>query len=208
LPLQVDVREETQIFDAVNKAVETFGGIDILVNNASAISLTNVQTTPPKRFDLMLNINARGSYACAYACIPHLKNAANPHILTLSPPISLKPKWFKQHTAYTISKYAMSMMTLGLAAELADLAIAANSLWPRTTIATAAVETFFAGALNASRTADIMADAAHVILNKQSASCTGNFFIDEAVLRAEGMTNFERYAVKPGVPLMTDLFLD
>ena len=208
LPLQVDVREENQIFDAVNKAVETFGGIDILVNNASAISLTNAQTTPPKRFDLMLNINARGSYACAYACIPHLKNAANPHILTLSPPINLKPKWFKNHTAYTISKYAMSMVTLGLAAELADLGIAANSLWPRTTIATAAVETFFADAMKASRTADIMADAAHTILLKPSLTCTGNFFIDEAVLRAEGVSNFDRYAVTPGGPLMTDLFLE
>jgi citronellol/citronellal dehydrogenase len=208
LPLQVDVREENQIFDAVNKTVETFGGIDILVNNASAISLTNAQTTPPKRFDLMLNINARGSYACAYACIPHLKNAANPHILTLSPPINLKPKWFKNHTAYTISKYAMSMVTLGLAAELADLGIAANSLWPRTTIATAAVETFFADAMKASRTADIMADAAHTILLKPSLTCTGNFFIDEAVLRAEGVSNFDRYAVTPGGPLMTDLFLE
>ena len=208
LPLQVDVREEIQVFDAVNKAVETFGGIDILINNASAISLTNVQTTPPKRFDLMVNINARGSYACAYACIPHLKNAANPHILTLSPPINLKPKWFKNHTAYTISKYAMSMVTLGLAAELADLGIAANSLWPRTTIATAAVETFFADAMKASRTADIMADAAHAILIKPSLTCTGNFFIDEAVLRAEGVSNFDRYAVTPGGPLMTDFFLE
>ena len=208
LPLQVDVREETQIFDAVNKAVETFGGIDILVNNASAISLTNVQSTPPKRFDLMVDINARGSYACAYACIPHLKNAANPHILTLSPPINLKPKWFKQHTAYTISKYAMSMVTMGLAAELAELGIAANSLWPRTTIATAAVETFFAGALKSSRTPDIMSDAAYVILTRPSGSCSGNFFIDEAVLRAEGVSDFDRYAVTPGEPLMTDLFLD
>ena len=208
LPLQVDVREETQIFDAVNKAVETFGGIDILVNNASAISLSNTQTTPPKRFDLMLNINARGSYACAYACIPHLKNAANPHILTLSPPINIKPKWFKQHTAYTISKYAMSMVTMGLAAELAELGIAANSLWPRTTIATAAVETFFAGALKSSRTPDIMSDAAYVILTRPSRSCSGNFFIDEAVLRAEGVSDFDRYAITPGEPLMTDLFLD
>ena len=208
LPLQVDVREETQIFDAVNKAVETFGGIDILVNNASAISLSNTQTTPPKRFDLMLNINARGSYVCAYACIPHLKNAANPHILTLSPPINIKPKWFKQHTAYTISKYAMSMVTMGLAAELAELGIAANSLWPRTTIATAAVETFFAGALKSSRTPDIMSDAAYVILTRPSGSCSGNFFIDEALLRAEGVSDFDRYAVTPGEPLMTDLFLD
>ena len=208
LPLQVDVREEMQIFDAVNKAAETFGGIDILVNNASAISLSNTQSTPPKRFDLMVNINARGSYACAYACMPHLKNSANPHILTLSPPINLNPKWFKQHTAYTISKYAMSMVTLGLAAELAEFGIAANSLWPRTTIATAAVETFFAEAVKASRTADIMADAAYAILTKPSHSCTGNFFIDEAVLRAEGVTDFGRYAVTPGGPLMTDLFLD
>ena len=208
LPLQVDVREDTQIFDAVNKAVETFGGIDILVNNASAISLSNTQTTPPKRFDLMLNINTRGSYACAYACIPHLKNSTNPHILTLSPPINLKPKWFKQQTAYTISKYAMSMVTLGLAAELAEFGIAANSLWPRTTIATAAVETFFAGAIKSSRTAYIMADAAYVILTKQSRECSGNFFIDEAVLRAEGVSDFDRYAVTPGGPLMTDLFLD
>ena len=208
LPLQVDVREEMQIFAAVSKAVETFGGIDILVNNASAISLSNTQTTPPKRFDLMLNINARGSYACAYACIPHLKNSANPHILTLSPPINLKPKWFKHHTGYTISKYAMSMVTMGLATELAEFGIAANSLWPRTTIATAAVETFFADAVKASRTADIMADAAYAILRKPSRSCSGNFFIDEAVLRAEGVTNFDRYAVTPGTPLMTDLFLD
>ncbi len=208
LPLQVDVREENQILDAVNKAVETFGGIDILVNNASAISLTNVQNTPPKRFDLMVNINVRGSYACAYACIPHLKNAANPHILTLSPPLNLKPKWFKQHTAYTLSKYAMSMVTLGLAAELAEFGIAANSLWPRTTIATAALETFFADAIKASRTAGVTADAAYVILTSPSRGCTGNFFIDEAVLRAEGVTDFDAYAVTPGEPLMTDLFLD
>ncbi len=208
LPLQVDVREENQIYDAVKKAAEAFGGIDVLVNNASAISLTNVQTTPPKRFDLMISINARGTYACAYACLPHLKNASNPHILTLSPPINLKPKWFKQHTAYTTSKYAMSMVTLGLAAELAELGIAANSLWPRTTIATAAVQTYFADAMKSSRTADIMADAAHAILSKPSRHCTGNFFIDEAVLRAEGLTDFDRYAVTPGEPLMTDLFLD
>ncbi|MEO5860888.1 MAG: NAD(P)-dependent oxidoreductase [Burkholderiales bacterium] len=208
LPLQVDVREENQIYDAVNKAVEAFGGIDILVNNASALSLTNVQSTTPKRFDLMVDINVRGSYACAYACIPHLKNATNPHILTLSPPINLKPKWFKPHTAYTISKYAMSMVTLGLAAELAEFGIAANSLWPRTTIATAALETFFADAIKASRTAEVMADAAYVILTKPSRSCTGNFFIDEAVLRAEGVSDFSPYAVTPGEPLMTDLFLD
>jgi citronellol/citronellal dehydrogenase len=208
LPLQVDIRDENMVMNAVQQAVQAFGGIDILVNNASAISLTGTLATPVKRFDLMLGVNARGTFVCSQACIPHLKKAANPHILTLSPPLNMKPRWFKDHVAYTISKYGMSMCTLGMAAELAADGIAVNSLWPYTTINTAAVTTFFPDAADASRLPAIMADAAYAILCRDSKSCSGNFFIDEEVLRAEGVTDLQKYAAKPGTPLQKDLFLD
>lgn len=208
LPIQLDIRDEAAVEAAVKKTAETFGGIDVLVNNASAISLTDTLGTPAKRFDLMHQINTRGTFVCAQACIPFLKRSANPHILTLSPPLNLKPKWFKPHLAYTLSKYGMSMCTLGLAAELAADGIAANSLWPRTTIATAAVAAFFPQAMAASRVPEIMSDAAHAIVIRPSRACTGNFFVDEEVLRSTGVTDFGRYAVTHGVPLAADIFVD
>jgi citronellol/citronellal dehydrogenase len=208
LPLQVDIREEDAVFAAVKRAVETFGGIDILVNNASAIGLTGTLATPIKRYDLMTGINTRGTFLCSQACLPHLLKAGNPHILTLSPPLNLNPRWVGPHVAYTISKYGMSLCTLGMAAEFKDKGVAVNSLWPRTTIATAAVEVFFPQALASSRKPEIMADAAHAILCRDSRGCTGNFFIDETVLRSEGVRDFERYAVTPGAPVATDIFLD
>jgi citronellol/citronellal dehydrogenase len=208
LPLQVDIREEEAVFAAVKRAVETFGGIDILVNNASAIGLTGTLATPIKRYDLMAGINTRGTFLCSQACLPHLLKAANPHILTLSPPLNLNARWVGPHVAYTISKYGMSLCTLGMAAEFKDQGVAVNSLWPRTTIATAAVEVFFPQALASSRKPEIMADAAHAILCRDSRSCNGNFFIDETVLRSEGVRDFERYAVTPGAPVATDIFLD
>ena len=209
LPLQVDIRDELQVVEAAKKAAERFGNIDILVNNASAINLTNTEATPIKRFDLMFGVNVRGTFACSQACIPHLMKAANPHILNLSPPLNMDAKWFKDHTAYTLSKYGMSMCTLGMAAELAAHGIAVNSLWPRTTIATAAIEVNFPPEiLRASRQPAIVADAAYAILNRDSRRHTGNFYIDEAVLREEGMADFERYAVTPGAHLYSDLFLE
>ncbi len=208
LPLQVDIRDEEQVAEAVRKAVETFGGIDILVNNASAINLTGTLETPMKRFDLMWSVNARGTFACSQACIPHLEKASNPHILTLSPPLNLDPKWFKKHTAYTMSKYGMSMCVLGMAEELRKAGIAVNALWPRTVIATAALA-MLGGTVPPEncRKPEIMADAAHAVLTRDSRSTTGNFFIDEEILSEAGVTDFERYAVEPGKPLMTDLFL-
>jgi citronellol/citronellal dehydrogenase len=209
LAIQLDVRDDAAIADAVKRTAEKFGGIDILVNNASAISLTPTMATPAKRFDLMLGVNARGTFLCSQACYPLLKRSANAHILTLSPPLSMKPKWFAGHVAYTMSKYGMSMCTLGMAEEFRGDGIAVNSLWPRTTIATAAVEVHFPEAiLRASRKADIMADAAHVILTSDARANTGNFYIDEDVLKKAGVTDFDRYAVTPGVPLFQDLFLD
>ena len=208
LPLQVDIRDEQAVQDAVTRTVETFGSVDILINNASAISLTGMLATPIKRYDLMQGINTRGTFLCSQACLPHLLHAANPHILTISPPLNLNPRWFGPHAAYTISKYGMSLCTLGLAAEFAEQGVAVNSLWPRTTIATAAVETFFPQSLSTSRKPEIMADAAHQLLTQPSRSATGQFFIDESVLRSAGMTNFERYAVTPGAPVNTDIFLD
>jgi citronellol/citronellal dehydrogenase len=208
LPLQVDIREEDAVVAAVRQAVETFGGIDVLVNNASAISLTGTLQTPIKRYDLMQQINTRGTYLCSQACLPHLLKASNPHILTLSPPLNLNPAWFSPHVAYTIAKYGMSMCTLGMAREFADRGVAVNSLWPRTTIATAAVEVYFPQALAASRKPEIMADAACWILTQDSRTCTGNFFIDETVLRQAGVTDLDRYALTPGVPLANDIFLD
>jgi citronellol/citronellal dehydrogenase len=208
LPLQVDIREEEAVFAAVKQAVGAFGGIDILVNNASAISLTGTLATPIKRYDLMQAINARGTYLCSQVCLPHLLKAANPHILTLSPPLNLNPRWFAAHAAYTISKYGMSMCTLGMAAEFKGRGVAVNSLWPRTTIATAAVEVFFPEALASSRKPEIMGDAAYLILTRDSRSATGNFYIDDEVLRAAGVTDLGRYAVTPGVPASPDIFLD
>jgi citronellol/citronellal dehydrogenase len=208
LPLQVDIRDEEQIAAAMRKTVETFGGIDVLVNNASAINLTGTLDTPMKRFDLMWSVNARATFACSQACIPHLRKSSNPHILTLAPPINLDPVWFKQNTAYTISKYGMSLCVIGLAAEFKDDGIAVNALWPRTVIATAALAML--GGLTPPeycRKPEIVADAAHAVLTRDSRCCTGNFYIDEDVLRESGVTDFERYAVVPGNPLHPDLFL-
>ena len=208
LPLQVDIRDEEQVHAAVAKTVETFGGIDVLVNNASAISLTGTLETPMKRFDLMWGVNARGTFVCSQACLPHLRKAPNPHILTLSPPINLDPRWFEMHTAYTISKYGMSLCVLGLAQEFRRDGIAVNALWPRTVILTAALAML--GGLTPPekcRKPEIMADAAHAVLTRDSRSATGNFYIDEDVLREAGVTDFEPYAVKPGEPLHPDLFL-
>ncbi|HEV7821303.1 MAG TPA: NAD(P)-dependent oxidoreductase [Burkholderiales bacterium] len=209
LAVRLDVRDESSVQAAVEIAVARFGAIDVLVNNASAIMLTGTLETPMKRFDLMQSVNMRGTYATSQACIPHLIKAPNPHILNLSPPLNLDAKWFKNHTAYTISKYGMSMCTLGMAAELAERGIAVNSLWPRTTIATAAIEVHFPlEILQASRKPSIMADAAHAIFNRDSRRHTGNFYIDEAVLREEGIADFAHYAVTPGARLYPDLFLD
>jgi citronellol/citronellal dehydrogenase len=208
LAIQLDVRDEVALQAAVNQAAAHFGGIDVLVNNASAISLTPTLSTPASRVNLMWDVNMRATFFAAQACIPHLKQAVNPHILTLSPPLNLDAKWFAPHLAYSISKYGMSLCTLGLAQELANEGIGVNSLWPRTTIATAAIEfNFPAEVLNASRKPSIVADAAHHILTRDSGLCSGNFFIDEAVLRGAGVSDFEQYAVQAGVPLMQDLFL-
>lgn len=208
LPIQVDIRDEDQVLAAVARTVETFGGIDVLVNNASAINLTGTLETPMKRFDLMWGVNARGTYLCSQACIPHLRKAANPHILTLSPPLNLDPKWFEHHVAYTISKYGMSLCVLGLAEEFKAEGIAVNALWPRTVIHTAALAML--GGITPPencRTPEIVADAAHVILTRDSRGETGRFYIDEDVLREAGVTDFEGYAVAPGKPLHPDLFL-
>lgn len=208
----VDVRFEEQIHDAVNKAVETFGGIDILVNNASAIQLTGTVDTPLKRFDLMHGINTRGTFACSQACIPHLAKSANPHILNLSPPLNMQARWFAPHVAYTMAKYGMSLCVLGMAEELKAQKIAVNALWPRTVIATAAVQNLLGGdaTVRGSRKPDIMADAAHVILTKKSSEFTGNFCIDEELLRGSGVTDFSHYAMTPGMKdsdLLPDFFL-
>ena len=208
LPLQLDIRDENAVAAAAKAAAEKFGGIDILVNNASALSITGTMATPAKRYDLMNQINARGTFICSQACIPYLSKSRNPHILTLSPPLNMNQKWFKEHVAYTMAKYGMSMCTLGMSAEFAAQGIAVNSLWPRTTIATAAVEVFFPQALAGSRKPAIMADAAHAVVVRDSRSVTGYFFIDEDVLRGQGVTDFEHYALTPGAKLYTDIFLD
>jgi citronellol/citronellal dehydrogenase len=209
LPIQLDIRNDEQVLEAVKKATDTFGGIDILINNASAISLTPIEQTEAKRYDLMHGINVRGTFFMSKACIPFLKKSTNAHILNLSPPINMIGKWFKNHTAYTMSKYGMSMIIIGLSEELKKDNIAANALWPRTTIATAAVQNLLGGEalIKMSRTTDIIADAAYYILKRSSKECTGNFFIDEQVLAAEGITDLEKYAVTPGGPLYTDLFV-
>jgi citronellol/citronellal dehydrogenase len=208
LPLHLDIRDETAVDAAVRQVAEKFGGIDALVNNASAISLTGTLSTPMKRYDLMQTVNTRGTYLCSQACLPYLLKAENGHILTLSPPLNLDPKWFAPHLAYTIAKYGMSLCTLGMAREFAAQGVAVNSLWPRTTIATAAVEVFFPESIRASRTPQIMADAAHAILISDSRSSSGNFFVDEDVLRSAGVTDLDQYAVTPGAHLHPDIFLD
>jgi len=209
LAIQLDVRDENAVREAVEKTASHFGGIDILVNNASAISLTPTEQTPAKRFDLMFGVNVRATFLCSQACIPHLRKSPNAHILTLSPPLSMKAKWFAGHVAYTTAKYGMSMCTLGMSAEFRKDGIAVNSLWPRTTIATAAVEVHFPPEiLRASRHAAIMSDAAHIILTSDARANTGNFYVDEDLLRANGVTDFDKYALNPGVAPFRDLFLD
>jgi citronellol/citronellal dehydrogenase len=210
LPLQVDIRDEAQINKAVEETVKTFGGIDILVNNASAINLSPTESLEAKRFDLMNGINVRGTFLTSQQCIPHLKKSTNPHIINLSPPLNLNPKWFANHVAYTMSKYGMSMIVLGLAEELKKYKIGVNALWPKTTIATAAVQNLLGGdyLIQKSRKPEIVAEAAYYILTKPSAECTGNFFIDEEVLRKEGIIDFSAYAVNPEQDLMSDLFVE
>ena len=209
LPLMVDIRYEDQLQAAVKQTVERFGGIDILVNNASAISLTSTLETPMKKFDLMFGVNVRGTYATTQACLPELLKAKNPHVLTLSPPLNMKPKWFQNHVAYTMAKYGMSMCVLGMAEEFRDQGVAFNALWPRTTIATAAVNMLGGqGMMEASRTPEIMSDAAYAILTRDSRSCTGNFFLDEDLLREQGVKDFDKYLVKPGTQPLPDFFID
>jgi citronellol/citronellal dehydrogenase len=208
LAIQLDVRDEAALAAAIEQAAAHFGGIDVLVNNASAISLTPTLQTPAKRLDLMWDVNMRATFLASQACVPFLRQAANPHVLTLSPPLNLDPKWFAPHVAYTLSKYGMSMCMLGMAQEFAAEGIAFNCLWPRTTIATAAIEFNFPEAiLRASRKPAIVADAAHAILLRDSKTCSGNFYIDEEVLHAAGVTDLEQYAVSPGARLYNDLFL-
>ena len=212
LPLAVDIREEDAVLAAVAKAVETFGGIDILVNNASAISLTNTEATPMKRFDLMHGINARGTYLCTMACLPELKKAAkagrNPHVLTMSPPLSMKTHWFQNHTAYSMAKYGMSMCTLGHAGEFKRHGIGVNSLWPRTAIATAALQMIPGVDLKLCRKPEILADAAYLILTSASSN-TGNFYIDDVLLASHGVTDLEQYSMTPGTKnFIPDFFVD
>jgi len=208
LALQCDIREEDQVHAAVAAAIDTFGGIDILVNNASAIWLRGTLDTPMKRFDLMQQVNSRGSFLCAQACLPHLLQAPNPHILTLAPPPSLDPKWWAPHTGYTLAKMGMSFVTLGLAAEFAERGIAINALWPRTVIATDAINMIPGVDPRNCRTPQIVADAAHALLLRDARGINGRFLIDEDVLREAGTTDFAKYAVEPGQPLLPDLFLE
>jgi len=213
LPVECDIRDEAAVYAAVDAAVKRFGVVDILVNNASAISLTGTLDTPMKRFDLMIDVDVRGTFLCSQACMPHLKRAAaaqrDAHILTLAPPLNLDPKWFAKHVAYTIAKYGMSMCVLGMAEEFRPDSIAVNALWPRTVIGTAALAMLPGASENLDRTRkpEIVADAAHAILVRDARSATGRFFIDEEVLREAGVTDFSGYAVKPGTPLLPDLFI-
>jgi citronellol/citronellal dehydrogenase len=209
LACTVDVRFPEQIQAAVDQAVRVFGGIDVLVNNASAIHLSGTLETPMKRYDLMHQVNTRGTFACSQACIPHLLKAENPHILMLSPPLHIDEKWFSPHVAYTMTKYGMSLCVLGMAAEFRGAGVAVNALWPRTVIATAAVENLLGGeaTLRGSRTPEIVADAAYFVLTRASRECTGNFFVDEDVLRSAGVTDFAKYQSVPGADLLPDLFL-
>lgn len=209
LPIVCDIRFEEQVRAAICQTVQTFGGVDICVNNASAINLSDTVCIDMKRYDLMQQVNTRGTFLVSKYCIPHLARAENPHILTLSPPLDLKPKWFAGHLAYSIAKYGMSLCVLGLAEELKPLGIAVNALWPRTTIATAAVANILGGdrIIRASRKPEIVADAAHVILTKRSRKFTGNFCIDDTVLAEAGVTDFDQYRVDPSVDLMPDFFV-
>lgn len=208
LPLMVDVRDEDQIQRAIEMTVSEFGKLDVLINNASAISLTDTVSTPMKRYDLMQAVNTRATFACSQAAIPHLQKSANGHILTLSPPLLSEGKWFAPHLAYTLSKMGMSMCTLGLAEELKPWGVAANSLWPRTTIATDAIRVHFPEAIyKASRRPEIVADAAYWIINQSAKEVTGQFFIDEDVLKLAGVSDLSHYAIDPSVELYDDLFL-
>ncbi len=204
-----DIRDEEQIAAAVVKTIEAFGQIDIVVNNASAIFLAGTADTPAKRFDLMHSVNVRGTFLTSQHCLPHLAKSANPHILNMSPPLNMESRWFAPHVAYTMSKFGMSMCVLGMAEELREQGIAVNALWPKTVIATAAVQNLLGGdtMIQQSRKPEIVADAAHAILTRNSRDCTGNFFVDEEVLREEGVDDFEAYAVSPGKALMPDFFL-
>ena len=213
LPIQCDIRDEAQIEAAIAKTTETFGGIDILVNNASAINLTRTDQTPAKRFDLMFDVNVRGTFLTSQAALPHLRKSAeegrNPHILNLSPPLSMKALWFKNHVAYTMAKYGMSMCVLGMAEEFKRDGIAVNALWPRTVIDTAALQMIPGIDALAGRKPEILADAAHIIFNRDSKECTGNFFVDDMVLASEGITDLEKYSVTPGTKdFLLDFFLD
>jgi citronellol/citronellal dehydrogenase len=213
LPLQCDIRDEVQITETVNKAAEQFGGLDILINNASAINLTKTEITPAKRFDLMFDVNVRGTFLTSQAAVPHLRKSAveggNSHILTMSPPLSMKSKWFKNHVAYTMSKYGMSMCVLGMADEFRRDKIAVNALWPRTAIDTAALQMIPGVNTDSCRTPEILADAAYIILNRPASETSGNFFVDDEVLASEGITDLEKYSVKPGTTdFLLDFFLD
>ena len=208
LPVVTDIRDDAQVAAAVARAVETFGGIDVLVNNASAISLTGTLETPMKRFDLMFSVNVRGTFLCSQACLPHLLRSANPHVLNLAPPLHMDARWFRGHVAYTMAKYGMSMCVLGMAEEFRDRGVAVNALWPRTTIATAAVAMLGGDEmLRHSRRPEILADAAHWIVTRPARECSGNFFVDDEVLARAGVTDLDRYAVEPGAELMPDFFL-
>jgi len=213
LPIQCDIRDEEQISSAIEKTVMQFGGLDILINNASAINLTPTLATPAKRFDLMFDVNVRGTFLTSQAAIPHLKESAkagrNPHILTLSPPLSMKAKWFKNHVAYTMAKYGMSMCVLGMSAEFKRDGIAVNALWPRTAIDTAALQMIPGVDITLCRKPEILADAAYVILNRSSSECTGDFFVDDEVFASEVITDLDKYAVIPGtIDFLLDFFLD
>jgi citronellol/citronellal dehydrogenase len=213
LPIQCDIRDEAQIESAIAETAEAFGGIDIVVNNASAINLTRTDQTPAKRFDLMFDVNVRGTFLTSQAALPYLRKSAeegrNPHILNLSPPLSMKAMWFKNHVAYTMAKYGMSMCVLGMAEEFKPDGIAVNALWPRTVIDTAALQMIPGIDASAGRTPQILADAAHIIFNRDAKDCTGNFFIDDMVLASEGITDLEKYSVTPGTKdFLLDFFLD
>jgi citronellol/citronellal dehydrogenase len=210
LAVKVDLRFEEEIAAAVKAGVEAFGGIDVLVNNASALGLTGTLETTTKMYDRMHGINARGSWLMTRECLPHLLKAENPHVLNISPPLSMQARWFENHAAYTAAKFAMSMWVLGMSAEFADRGVAFNALWPKTTIATAAVRNLIGGEpmIEASRRPEVMGDAAWAVVTRPSRDCTGNFLTDEGVLTEEGVTDFEPYAVKPGTPLCPDFFLD
>ena len=213
LPIQCDIRDEAQIEAAISKTAEQFGGIDVLVNNASAINLTRTDQTPAKRFDLMFDVNVRGTFLTSQAALPHLRKSAedgrNPHILNLSPPLSMKAVWFKNHVAYTMAKYGMSMCVLGMAEEFKQDGIGVNALWPRTVIDTAALQMIPGIDAQAGRTPQILADAAHIIFNRDAKECTGNFFVDDTLLASEGITDLDKYSVTPGTKdFLLDFFLD